>query len=674
MIKILKSAFLKAIVLVLAVATSGGAVVHAQDASSGIATYCDSSISAADCEMSKRVATRIAAEVTLEHTLHTWPPDLYIHDQQDEYGNSLLNAFAHACGGDIDDGMPQDCTAPEGSTKPHVHFTKQILDQVIMGDEDRLALIMGHEMGHIVLGHTTPYAYRNYGQSEISLFAFGRQQEIGSDIIGTELGLAAGYDLEGMLGAFYKFIDLDLSYSSFEGLGYSHPSWEERLTFIDQEKMALWRSMMAFKTGVAMLATEQYAVAANLFRSVIAAFPESYEAHANLGYAQLMDYMDQLEPADIEAFGIGQVVVGAFTRRPRSMEPAVRGINTALWFQAATALQTALRLNPSMAEAKANLGLAFLLQPQGSDNAQARQLLAEAVALARNDNGMDNRTKAAIYINAGVAELAVGLIQESYDYLVSAETEINMISGFAGSPDRVVRGELEASLYYNTALILTGLNDAEASSDAADYFNAYLAGTSPSSNWWQIAYNKYVAVCNDIGREPYPVEVYEANHVSSYRTLSGFTFPNGVQVTLGQPLDEFLNQMASSGGDSATYIELSLIENTNLVDYVFHVIETSVFATQEVISVQLYGTAAPSIEVRETGLGTEVHNLWVGMSIYDIDRMLGSDYEKRLLVNWDDGYRFYRDLGLAVRVVNDTVSELVITQIPYDHYWEPVME
>lgn len=639
-------------------------------ASTKVKTHCDASISASDCAMAEEVANRIASVITLEHDLHTWPPDLYVHDQKDANGNSMLNAFAHPCGGDIDAGMPIDCAAPEGATKPHVHFTKAILDQVVQGNKDRMALIMGHEMAHITLGHTTPYAFRNLGQSEMSLFAFGRQQEIGSDLNGVKYALAAGYNLDGMLSAFYRFVEMDLSYSSFEGLGASHPSWEERLAFIDEDKVNLWRSMMAFKTGVSLLSVEQYSLAANLFREVVSQFPDSYEAHANLGYAQLMDYIDQLEPADVANFGIGHVVVGAFTRRPRSMEPAVRGVNAALWFQATTSLQTALRLKPSMAEATANLGIAYLVQPQGKNAPEAKRLLNEAVRLAQYDSSIDTRAKAAIFINAGVAELAEGLLQASFEHLGAAATELNSLTGFAPS-DTKLYGELTAAYFFNTALIYAATGDANFMGDAVKYFDVYLSNTSPSSNWWPIAYNIYSGVAKQLNQTPKTVDSYRSTHVPSYRTLTSFVFPNGVQVNLGQPIDEVLNNLGNAGVTTDQMEMYRLIENSNFVDYAFLPWETSVWATQEVLSIQLYGLKAPAIGIQETGLGSDVKYVRVGMSETELNRLLGTDFERRLLVSWEDDYRFYRDLGLAAAVVNGVVTQLVITQVPYVHYWEP---
>lgn len=642
----------------------------AQTASTKVNTYCDASISASDCAMAKEVANRIGSVITLEHDLHTWPPDVYIHDQQDGNGGSMLNAFAHPCGGDIDAGMPYDCSAPEGATKPHVHFTKALMDQVVQGNADRMALIMGHEMGHITLGHTTPYAFQNLGQSEMTIFAFGRQQEIGADLNGTKYALAAGYDMERMMSAFYRFIEMDLSYSSFEGLGASHPSWEERLTFIDEDKINLWRNMMAFRTGVSLLSSEQYTLAAALFREVVTQFPESYEAHANLGYAQLMDYLDQLEPADVANFGIGHIVVGAFTRRPRSMEPAVRGVNAALWFQATTSLQTALRLKPGMAEATANLGIAYLVQPQGKNAPEAKRLLNEAVRLAQYDSGMDSRAKAAIYINAGVAELAEGLLQESFEHLGAAATELNELSGFAPS-DVKLYGELTNAYMFNAGLVFAATGMAEYQDTALEHFDVYLSNTSPSSNWWPIAYNIYTAVAKQANKTPRTIESYRANHVPSYRTLTSFVFPNGVQVNLGQPLDEVLNNLGNAGVTTDQMETYNLIENTGLTDYAFTPWETSVWATQEVLSIQLYGLKAPAIGVQETGLGSDIRYLKVGMAESELNRILGTDYERRLLVSWNDDYRFYRDLGLAVAVVKGVVTQLVITQVPYVHAWEP---
>lgn len=134
---------------------------------------------------------------------------------------------------------------------------------------------------------------------------------------------------------------------------------------------------------------------------------------------------------------------------------------------------------------------------------------------------------------------------------------------------------------------------------------------------------------------------------------------------------EQLNNLGNAGVTTDQMGTYTLIEDTGLVDYAFHPWHTSVWATQEVLSIQLYGLSAPAIGIQETGLGSDVQYLRVGMSEGELNSILGTDYERRLLVTWTDNYRFYRDLGLAVAVVDGVVTQLVITQVPYAHVWEP---
>ena len=93
--------------------------------------------------------------------------------------------------------------------------------------------------------------------------------------------------------------------------------------------------------------------------------------------------------------------------------------------------------------------------------------------------------------------------------------------------------------------------------------------------------------------------------------------------------------------------------------------------TSEVLGIQLYGPAAPAIGIQEAGLGSDINYIRVGMSAADFEAIMGYDYERRLLVSFSDDYCFYPSLGLAASIKNGVVSELVITQVPYEQYWEP---
>ncbi|NCQ33270.1 MAG: hypothetical protein GW802_38645, partial [Armatimonadetes bacterium] len=69
------------------------------------------------------------------------------------------------------------------------------------------------------------------------------------------------------------------------------------------------------------------------------------------------------------------------------------------------------------------------------------------------------------------------------------------------------------------------------------------------------------------------------------------------------------------------------------------------------------------------GLGTlKETELRVGMGKDQLDALLtDQDYDFRQLTDPEVNYRFYRDLGLAVRVRDGKVEELVVVQIPQRH-------
>src|SRR4029077_19423063 len=94
------------------------------------------------------------------------------------------------------------------------------------------------------------------------------------------------------------------------------------------------------------------------------------EAWANLGYARLMRYCDSLDARDLRDFGVGPLVTGGFYNRPGWLEGRagrLRGVNEKLWKDAVTAFEKALGLNPDLVLARANLGMAYLVCPDGRD-------------------------------------------------------------------------------------------------------------------------------------------------------------------------------------------------------------------------------------------------------------------------------------------------------------------
>ncbi|HWZ44768.1 MAG TPA: M48 family metalloprotease, partial [Candidatus Saccharimonadales bacterium] len=318
-------------------------------------------VSEADRALAQQVFQQLLAAAPPPRDV-PWPPSLELADKDE------INAYAAI-------------TRHDGNKASTVVCFNGVLKQVVEGNADRLAYVLGHELAHHLLNHTKNPA----GETEFLRATFTRDQELAADYRGMELALRAGYSYRGGLSAIHKMIDLGLNYSSFEGLAADHPSWFDRIARLDKEQAGLWRSMSSFDNGVYFLLVQNYPLAERAFRQVAKDFPSSHEAWANLGYALLMQYADSLDTRDLLHFDVGQIVAGGFYRRPKSLEGKVRGIHEELWLDAVNALREALRLQPELSLPKANLGIAYLLRPAGKDVDKAVQLLEEASQLAEKD-------------------------------------------------------------------------------------------------------------------------------------------------------------------------------------------------------------------------------------------------------------------------------------------------
>ena len=140
------------------------------------------------------------------------------------------------------------------------------------------------------------------------LAAWLRDHEIEADLSGMRYALAAGYPCKESITGAFREMKKNTSYTSFEGLHTTHPSWDERLMFLDREQAKLWSAMSAFNNGALFLQLEQYPAAEQCFRAVVKEFPECHEGWANLGYTLLMRYCDALDADDLRHFRIAPQV------------------------------------------------------------------------------------------------------------------------------------------------------------------------------------------------------------------------------------------------------------------------------------------------------------------------------------------------------------------------------
>jgi tetratricopeptide (TPR) repeat protein len=541
---------------------------------------------------------------------------------------------------------------------PQVVVFQGLLDHVVRaeddpdGDADRLALIVSHELGHVILAHVVrPPA----GQTEFVRQAFNRKQEIDADLKGMELALKAGYSFRRGRGVIDRMRDLGLTYSSFEGLGVSHPSWNDRLTHMDKDQAKLWKAMSAFQNGVFFLLFEQYASAESCFRAVIREFPQCYEAWTNLGDSLLMQYCDKLETDDVRRLNVGQMAVGGFYARPESLEGMVRGMDKTLWNDAVEALGKALALKPDLPLAKANLGVAYLVSPHGQDLDRATSYLDQVVRDATPDRAVPPLVRAAVLVNAGAADLSSGRSAAAARRLDAAEAIARELAGKL--PKIPMTSTLGCGLLYNRALLLAASPDKAQRRQAAVLFEQYLAAADPSSTWWPLAQERYAGLCRDLGLEARTKEAL-AHRRPNLRLLTSVKLNSGARVALSEPVSEVRQRLGQGH-------EVPVVRGTDLVRVYYPEQGIELLCREQVLAICLRGPKAPPLPLQSVGPGGPACELRVGMKKAELEKALANQpYDVRQLDDPKVSYVYYPILGLAVRWHAGDVEELVVAQIP----------
>jgi tetratricopeptide (TPR) repeat protein len=568
-----------------------------------------------------------------------WPPRAQIVDPGREPSLATAvgkyNAFANA----------PNCI-------PQVRLTEDLMTDIIQGDPDRLALILGHELGHLLLGH---YQCTHAAEkSRVVQAAYTRDQEFAADKKGMQLALAAGFSARNGLKGLQAMASVG-DYSSFEGLSYDHPSWAERLARLDGAQAELWKSMSAFQDGVYFLETEDYPEAEPCFRGVTVEFPQADDAWANLGYTLLMQYADKLTPDDLRSLAIGQVVAGAFYSRPVWLSGKVRGVDAKLWGEAVAALNEAARLNPNLALVQANLGVAYLLRPTGKDTQRAIVHLENAAAMLKKDPSL-----AALRDSARTPFLAVAnnlaVAYAAADRVNDAGEIITSVAKLGTSRSLVGLLQSEA-LDYNYSMLLAATPEVQNHKRAVAILEDYLREASASSSWWPIAYRRYSQLCRELSLpEKTEAQLQRSTH-RILREIVSVQLHGGQAITLGQkitdlPLPDRWQEVSTVGGTKLHRLRSA----TDGVDVLAD--------ADRVLAIFLRSTKGPALPVRGIGMETKTGQLRVGMSVEDVDKVLPDQpYRFESLTDTWVPYRFYPFLGVAMQMGTDgAVQELVVVQ------------
>lgn len=593
---------------------------------------------AADKKLVKDVADKLLAVCPAPPAEYAWPPNIGIQE------SSSINAFA---------GLFEKDKQPikkDGKYLVGIRVTTAMMTRVIAGDEDRLAFVLGHELGHALKKHLPP----KNRKIPFLQATFDRGEEDEADQMGVELMLKAGYSLERAMKAITKMQQLGLDYSSFEGLGVGHPSWNDRAARIDKEKSHLWKAMSAFNNGVVFLATEQFEAAVICFEKVVEEFPSCHEAWANLGFARLMMYCDKLDPTKLRVRGIGHVITSGFYLHA---DVRIRGEDEKLWLDAVDALKTANLHKKNQPLVLANLGLAYLVKPKVKDAAEATKYLAQAAEAAKSDKSLHPIARAGLLVNYGVATLAGGDAQKGLAQLNEAEATVRMFAG--GLPGGRLPPAFDAALTYTRALALADKKDKADQEKARALFETYLENTSTLSLWWTPAFENYLELCKLVGKAPKSRDALTKGRVEPTRLVGSVTLKTGLQIRLA---DEVADVIKALGPGK----EVTAVQDTALRRIVYETEGIELLANdRDVLAIALIGSESPGIPLRGKAVGgAPAGVLKVGMTQKELVQQMGKPAHPCELVTPEKFYDYYREQGLAVRVVDGMVVELIVVQLP----------
>jgi len=531
-----------------------------------------------------------------------------------------------------------------GRRVPVVAVGPELLDRIVQGEEARLAVIVGHELGHLLLGHTRPAVVRD--QTLFVRNVFTREQEMQADSYGVALGLRAAYEREALLGGL-KAMYVEFRGSPLESLGSDHPSWADRLAQVDPAKSELWRSIGEFANGVTFLDVGDYRLAARSFDEVARAFPGAWEVWSNLGYALLLAYVDGLRPEDVRLLKIAHPLLASYYTVPVSLEErALRGgLDQSLWERAVAALERARKLRPEAALPHANLGVAYLVQPAGPDAERAARLLAQAVERCATDSYANPIGCIAAAVNLAVAYHAAGRQGEFRQQLDAAEEEMQKLLRRAG-----LEGQHVPAIDYDRALAEAAGTEPNKRT-ALKRFERFVSD-APDSPWQPLAYARYADLARELGTAPIPEGRLRAAGVPQYRPVLSVEVAGGV-LALGDGIEEVRKRLG--GGEVVpTPFGSRLVH----IRYGQHGLD--LLATDRVVAIRLSGANAPPVTLQRVGVGGKPSVLRIGMKRSELLALVQQRFLRVQVLDERDVYFAVAGLGLGVRVREGTLTGMAL--------------
>ena len=171
-------------------------------------------------------------------------------------------------------------------------------------------------------------------------------------------------------------------------------------------------------------------------------------------------------------------------------------------------------------------------------------------------------------------------------------------------------------------------------------------------------FDQYAELCSDLGVAPKSRPDLVRNRRPHHRPFVSVTLGSKGTIGLGDDLTAVKQRFGS--GESRP-----IVRGTSLVAVHYREHGLRLLASGQVLAISLTQENSPALPLQASGLTAGKAALRVGMTKAEIDKLLeGEDYDYRQITDPDVNYRFYRALGLAVRVVRGKVVELVVVQVP----------
>ena len=309
---------------------------------------------------------------------------------------------------------------------------------------------------------------------------------------------------------------------------------------------------------------------------------------------------------------------------------------------------------------KADLGLAYLVHPDGKDVGQAREMFQDALN-ALKDEKLLPVEKAALLINLGTVELAEGSRKKATKLLDEARVLLKKLED--AQPPALV-----SAVRYNDAVALAKGEGPRRNGPApVKAFEQYLRETDPYSAWWPVAYDQYTTLCKELKSEARGKEDLQKEYNAAMRMVTTVKLGDKVSITLAEDTDDVLERLGK-------HKDLSLVGG-GLKRIRFEKYPVEILATDRVLAIILKAKDSPTLVLRPQGTtrgpGKNVE-LRVGMSRKDLLAKLPGARavvgRNILEPGEEQQYSYYRRLGLAVRYDDDypngKIIELVLALLP----------